>query len=191
MILLMSIHLCMVVPMTDRLTKSDWIDHGLRTLASDGPNALKVGPLATTLKVSRGSFYWHFQGIADFRSQILRSWQERMTDQVIHEVADKAEPDRLKHLMKRAFVMRRGLDQAIRSWGAEDENVAAIVASVDADRIAYIAKLLGAAGVENRRALHRAAFMYWAYLGQTIVMAPRHSSIPAPALDDISDLFEK
>jgi hypothetical protein len=33
--------------MPDRLTKADWIRHGLRTLATDGPNALKVGPMAT------------------------------------------------------------------------------------------------------------------------------------------------
>jgi AcrR family transcriptional regulator len=187
-----SIRLCMVQPMNDRLTKSDWIDHGLRTLANDGPNALKVGPMATRLKVSRGSFYWHFPDIADFRSQILRSWQERMTDQVIQDLeAAKAEPDRLKHLMRRAFVGKRSLDRAIRSWAADDEDVATIVASVDARRIRYIAKLLVAAGVENRRALPRAAFMYWAYLGQAIVMDPRHASIPASAMDDISDLFEK
>ena len=42
--------------------------------------------MATALKVSRGSFYWHFRDIADFRSQILRSWQERTTDQVIREL---------------------------------------------------------------------------------------------------------
>src|SRR5260370_20230907 len=88
--------------MNDRLTKSDWIKHGLRTLANDGANALKVGPMATRLKVSRGSFYWHFRDIADFRSQLLRSWQERATDQVIQELDEKAQPDRLKHLMKRA-----------------------------------------------------------------------------------------
>jgi AcrR family transcriptional regulator len=187
-----SIHLCMVEPMHDRLTKSDWIDHGLRTLANDGPNALKVGPMSTTLKVSRGSFYWHFRDIADFRSQVLRGWQERMTDQVIVELeAAKAEPDRLKHLMKRAFVGKRSLDRAIRSWAAEDQDVATIVASVDARRVAYIAKMLVAAGVESRRALPRAVFMYWAYLGQAIVMDPRHASIPASALNDISDLFEK
>jgi AcrR family transcriptional regulator len=177
--------------MHDRLTKSDWIRHGLRTLAKDGPNALKVGPMSTKLKVSRGSFYWHFRDIADFRSQILLSWQERMTDQVIQEVAEQAEPDSLKHLIRRAFVVKRGLDRAIRSWAAEDEDVATIVASVDASRVAYIAKLLVAAGVESRRALPRAAFMYWAYLGQAIVMDPRHASIPASALDDIGDLFEK
>jgi hypothetical protein len=93
--------------------------------------------------------------------------------------------------MKRAFPAKRHLDRAIRSWAAEDEEVARIVASVDARRVAYIAKMLVAAGVESKKALPRAAFMYWAYLGQAIVMDPRHSSIPALAMDDISDLFER
>ena len=178
--------------MNDRLTKSDWIKHGLQTLAHEGVNALKVGPMSTALKVSRGSFYWHFRDIADFRSQLLRSWQERTTDQVIEQLeAEKAEPDRLKHFMRRALNVKRDLDRAIRSWAAEDEDVAKIVASVDDRRVAYLAKMLVAAGVESRRALPRAAFMYWAYLGQTMVMDPRHSSIPPAAIDDISDLFEK
>jgi AcrR family transcriptional regulator len=178
--------------MDDRLTRSDWIEQGLRTLASDGAYALKVGPMATKLKVSRGSFYWHFRDIADFRSQVLRSWQERTTEQVIRDLeAAKSKPGRLKHLMRRAFVTKRGLDRAIRSWAAEDKNAAAIVASVDARRVAYIAKMLVEAGVESRRALPRAAFMYWAFLGQPIVMDARHASIAASALDDISELFEK
>jgi AcrR family transcriptional regulator len=178
--------------MNDRLTKDDWITHGLRTLANDGANALKVGPMAQSLKVSRGSFYWHFRDIADFRAQLLRSWQERSTDQVIRDLdAAKAEPDRLKHLMQRAFAGKRNLDRAMRSWAAEDEDVAKVVASADARRIAYIAKMLVAAGVESRRALGRAAFLYWAYLGQVIVMDRRHSSITELAMDDISDLFEK
>ena len=203
----MTIHLCMddMAPglagvntpmygkaMNDRLTKSDWINQGLRTLANDGANALKVGPMADKLKVSRGSFYWHFRDIADFRSQLLKSWQERSTDQVIRELeAEKEDPERLKHLMKRAFNVKRSLDRAIRSWAAEDEEVAAMVASVDAARVAYIAKMLVAAGVDSQRARARSVFMYWAYLGQTIVMDPRHSTITATAIDDISDLFEK
>jgi AcrR family transcriptional regulator len=178
--------------MDDRLTKDDWIRQGLRTLADDGANGLKVGPMAEKLTVSRGSFYWHFRDIADFRSQLLRSWQERSTDQVIRQLdAAKGEADRLKHLTRRAFTAKRDLDRAIRSWAADDEDVAKIVASVDAKRVAYIAKMLVAAGVETQRARHRAAFMYWAYLGQAIVMDPRHSSITASAMDDISGLFEK
>jgi AcrR family transcriptional regulator len=175
----------------DRLTRSDWIKHGLRTLAKEGAHALKVGPMSTALNVSRGSFYWHFRDIADFRSELLRSWQERSTDQVIQDLeVQKAEPERLKHLLRRALTTKRDLDRAIRSWAAEDPDVAKIVAAVDDRRVAYIAGMLVAAGVESRQALPRAAFMYWAYLGQTMVMDPRHSSLSAVAIDDISDLFE-
>ena len=179
-------------PMTDRLTRSDWISHGLATLAKDGANALKVGPMADGLKVSRGSFYWHFRDIADFRAELLQAWQEQATDRVIRDLeARKDRPDRLKQLMRRAFADERSLDRAIRSWAAEDRAVAAIVASVDGRRGAYIAKMLAAVGVESQKALRRAAFLYWAYLGQPMVMEPRHASIAAAALDDIGDLFEK
>ena len=106
-------------------------------------------------------------------------------------MAAKAEQDRLKHLMRRAFAAKRNLDRAIRSWAAEDEDVAKIVASVDARRVAYIAKLLVAAGVQSKQALPRAAFLYWAYLGQAIVIDPRHSSLAESDIEDIGDLFEK
>ena len=178
--------------MNDRLTKSDWIKHGLRTLAKDGAGALKVGPMSAALEVSRGSFYWHFRDIADFRLQLLRRWQEISTDQIIQDLdAREGQPYLLKHLMQRVFGATRTLDRAIRSWGAQDEAVATIVASVDGRRVARIAKLLTGAGVEDERALHRAAFLYWAYLGQAVVMDPRHASISADALDDISALFER
>jgi AcrR family transcriptional regulator len=177
--------------MNERLTKSDWITHGLRTLAREGHNALKVGPMSAQLKVSRGSFYWHFRDIADFRSQLLRSWQEISTDQIIRDLdARQGEPDRLKHLTRQAFAGKRSSDRAIRSWAAEEKGVARIVAVVDGRRVAGIAKLLAEAGVEAERALDRATFMYWAYLGQPVVMDARHSSILAGALDDIIHLFE-
>jgi AcrR family transcriptional regulator len=134
--------------MDDRLTKSDWIDQGLRTLTAEGANALKVGAMAAKLDVSRGSFYWHFRDIADFRAQVLSSWEEHATEQVIDRLeAAQGEPDRLKQLMRRAFVSKRRLDRAIRAWAAEDAGVAKVVAAVDARRIAYIAKMLAAAGV--------------------------------------------
>lgn len=176
--------------MSDRLTKSHWIRHGLLTLARHGANALKVAPMAEALKVSRGSFYWHFSDIADFRAHLLRTWQERATDQVIQDLDETAPPERLKRLMTRAFVGRSGLDPAIRAWAAEDADVARAVAAVDARRIAHIAKLLVAAGVDRPRATQRATFLYWAYLGQTIVMDRRHASIPASAMEAMSALFE-
>jgi AcrR family transcriptional regulator len=177
--------------MTDRLGKADWIAHGLRTLARDGANALKVGALAAGLKVSRGSFYWHFRDIADFQAQLLQRWQESSTDQVIRALdARKGEPGLLRELMQSAFTSGRRLDRAVRSWAAEDRAVAAVVASVDAKRVSRIAALLIEAGVAQDHAPHRAAFLYWAYLGQVAVMDRRYATLPATALDRITALFE-
>jgi AcrR family transcriptional regulator len=177
--------------MNDRLSKTDWIGHGLHTLAKDGPGALKVGPMAEKLNVSRGSFYWHFRDIGDFRAELLRAWQEGSTDQVIEDLDARAgEPHLLRELMRRAFASRRSLDRAMRSWAAQDRKVAAVVASVDAKRVARLARLLLDAGVGRDRAQHRAAFLYWAFLGQPTVMDQRHAAMPTTALDDIAALFE-
>ena len=174
-----------------RLTKQDWIRQGLRTLATDGAGALKVGAMAAALNVSRGSFYWHFTDFADFRSRLLRDWRERTVDQVIREFEDDGGgPGRLQRLVKRAFFGKRGLDRAIRMWAADEEDVAAMVAAVDASRVAYMAQLLIAAGIDARQAQPRAAFIYWAYLGQAIVMDPASAAIDEAAMEQIADLFE-
>jgi AcrR family transcriptional regulator len=178
--------------MNERLSKADWIRHGLRTLARDGVGALKVGSLADALGVSRGSFYWHFQDIADYKRQLLQAWQESSTDRVIESLdARPGDPARLRDLMRSAFTSGRRLDRAIRSWAAVDRDAAGIVAAVDAKRVSRIAMLLAEAGVKEAQATHRAAFLYWAFLGQVAVMDRRHAALPAAALDDITGLFER
>lgn len=176
----------------DRLTRSAWLDHGLRILARQGASALKVGALAAGLDVSRGSFYWHFKDISDFRLQLLERWQDRATDQVFAGIdASITGAGRLTHLMKLAFNEDRGLDRAMRAMAATDAAVAKIVASVDARRVAYMAKLLVEAGVEKQRAQPRAEFLYWAYIGQSAVLDPRHCAITECDIDDLSALFTR
>lgn len=178
--------------MDARLTRQDWIDCGLRTLATDGASALRVGAMAGTLGVSRGSFYWHFRDFAEFRARLLASWRDRTVDQVIREFEDDPSgPRRLQRLVKRAFFGKRGLDRAIRMWAADEPDVAAMVAAVDASRVGYMGQLLVAAGVNPAQAQPRAAFIYWAYLGQAIVMDPDNAAIDEAALEAIADLFDQ
>jgi AcrR family transcriptional regulator len=176
----------------DRLSRDDWIAHGLRTLARHGAGALKTGMLAAGLNVSRGSFYWHFESIGDFNAQLLAAWQERATDDVIREI-DSAivGAARLTSLMRLAFYEDRSLDQAFRAWAATDAAAAAAVATADARRIAYVAKLLRESGVEPSKTLPRAEFIYWAYIGQSAVMNSAHTSITEADLADLSGLFTR
>lgn len=174
---------------TDRLTKADWIEQGLKTLEAEGPNGLKVGPMATALKVSRGSFYWHFSDIADFRAQLLEGWRGRTTDKVIRRIEGEAGAERLRTLLRRAFEAPPAIDRAIRAWAAGDPKVAETVGAVDGQRIAYIAGLLGAAGVEGRQAQARATFLYWAHLGQPLAL-DSGVDLTGASLDEICALFE-
>lgn len=181
----------MVAVMSKRLTMADWIEHGLKTLARRGPDALKVVPLSAALNVSRGSFYWHFRDIADFRSRLLDAWRERATDRVIAEIeARRGAPDRLESLLLRAFVPGRGLERAVRAWAGHDRDAAAAVAAVDETRLGYITRLLLEAGVARDKAAARATFLYWAYLGQTVASKPAGATLGAAALRDVAALFE-
>lgn len=176
----------------DRLTITDWIKHGLRTLAGQGESALKVGALAAGLNVSRGSFYWHFKDIDDYRQTLLREWGLRAGEQVIRDIdATITGPARLTALMRLAFEEDRSLDRAIRSWATADPTAAAVVASVDVQRVAYIAKLLTESGVDVRKAMPRAEFIYWAYIGQPAAMHQAQPAITEADIDDLSALFTR
>ena len=72
--------------MTKRLTPEDWIGFALTTLARDGYDALKADVLARKLRVSRGSFYWHFADIAAYHAAILARWHEVAAEQIIANV---------------------------------------------------------------------------------------------------------
>jgi AcrR family transcriptional regulator len=175
-----------------RLSAADWVRAGLRTLGDSGAGALKADSLAKALKVSRGSFYWHFRDIGDFRTQLLAAWREATTDQVIRDLDARAPgPGGLQLLLQRTLRPGRSLERAVRAWAAEDPEAAAAIAEVDARRVARVEGLLTEAGVPAAVAAPRAAFLYWAYLGQSVVMDPRHNTIPPEAIDDIAALFER
>ena len=99
-------------------------------------------------------------------------------------------PSRLSLLLRRTLRPGRGLERAVRAWAAEDPEAAAAVAAVDTRRLARVEALLREAGVAPRHAGPRAAFLYWAYLGQSVVIDPRHNTIDLEAIDDIAGLFE-
>lgn len=176
--------------MTKRLTKTDWLNFGLVTLKTSGVTALKADPMAKALHVSRGSFYWHFADIDQFKTDLLRHWQDLTTDQIIAGLESEQAPSaRLKALMLQAFNADRSLERAVRAWAIQSKPGAKAVAAVDRRRIAYIASLLDAVGLSPADTAARAAFLYWAYLGQPVVMDPKHSTLNAAQLSNIAELI--
>jgi len=107
--------------MSDQLSTKDWLDQGLKTLASRGFTALKAEPLAKALRVSRGSFYWHFADIGAFHAAILARWHEVAAEQIIANVeAASKDENPLALLLRRVFGERLVLERAVRTWASVD-----------------------------------------------------------------------
>ncbi len=152
--------------MSDQLSARDWIDAGLKALASSGFTALKAEPLAKTLRVSRGSFYWHFADIAAFHAAILARWHEIAAEQIIANVeASSKNADPRTLLLRRVFGEPLTLERAVRIWASVDPAARAAVQTIDRRRLSYVEGLLAQSGLPVEQARARAQILYWAFLG--------------------------
>jgi AcrR family transcriptional regulator len=167
----------MVSYMAEKSAKSagDWVNAAFLVLAKKGAAAVRVEPLAKQLRVTKGSFYWHFKDRADLLAQILTEWERRATSQVIALVDEKggSPRERLQHLMviTATHPQAAPIEQAIRAWGAQERSVRNALERVDQRRIAYVRDLLVASGVKGTTALHRSKLMYLALIGEYAVVS--------------------
>ncbi len=140
----------------------------MRALAMSGIGAVRAEALARTLQTTKGSFYWHFKDIKDFRQQILDGWQNSQADEIIRRIADH-EPgiDRLRALVGLASEVRPTdlsvkAELAIREWARHDPEAAKRVAEVDTKRLDYLSEQFQVLGFSDRRF---ALDLYTNYLG--------------------------
>jgi AcrR family transcriptional regulator len=152
--------------MVDQLSVMDWLNHGLKTLAQEGFTALKAVPLAKSMGVSRGSFYWHFADIEAFHGELLRLWRDIAAERIIADIDAASEKDNaLQLLLHRVFGEQRALENAVRRWATVDPAARTAVQAIDRRRLSYVEGLLRAAGVADDDARTRAQILYWTYLG--------------------------
>ncbi len=168
--------------MTEQLSADDWIKQGLKALAKSGFTALKADPLAKTMAVSRGSFYWHFTDLGAFHAAVLERWREIAAEQIIADV-EAAGDEPLKALLRRSFGARLDLERAVRNWAAFDAAAQGAVRAIDRRRLDYIEGLLTLRGLDRATAQARAQILYWTFLGFALSGAP----VPAARLQGMID----
>lgn len=167
--------------MAEQLSADDWINQGLKALARGGFTALKADPLAKTMGVSRGSFYWHFADLGAFHAAVLKRWREIAAEQIIADVEATDEP--LKALLRRSFGARLDLERAVRNWAAFDAAAQGAVRAIDRRRIDYIEALLAKRGLAPATAQTRAQILYWTFLGFALSGTP----VPAARIQGLID----
>ena len=170
-----------------RLGPTEWVNAGLSALAKFGFAALKADTLANRLRVSRGSFYWHFPHVPAFHAAILSRWREIALANILDRIEGAAD-DRLEAAFTRAFSTDLETERAVRAWATFDEQANSAAEAVDAERIRSLQNLLVDAGVPPKVAEARARLMNWAYLGFALSSARVDDAALRRFVRDLSQL---
>jgi len=152
-----------------RTTPTDWLDAGLAILATDGPEAVTIDELCSRLDVTKGSFYHHFDGYADYETRLLEHFETEGTQEIIETVESEPTSEaKLYRLLDVVVAASRQAESdpelAIRAWAQQDEAVRAVQERVDDRRIAYLRSLTTDI-VDDDRADSLATLLYAALVG--------------------------
>ncbi len=121
----------------------DWIRAAFARLSSEGIREVRVEVLARDLRVSKGSFYWHFRDRADLLEKMLAQWEETEASWLEERGTQASTATRWAKLIERVSdPVRIRAEVAIREWGRADERVAVKVAIIERKRARLIVEVL-------------------------------------------------
>lgn len=165
-----------------RVSAVDWIDAAMKLLAREGVDAIRIDRLCAELKVTKGSFYWHFPNREALIAAIARDWTSRRPQATFEAIrALDASPreklHRLFDLYWRDDIVR--FDRAIRAWALSEPAIRKAVIATDRHMLGFVAGLLEEMGYSRDDSYMRAATIFFTGIGMSA--APH---LVAPSDDD-------
>jgi AcrR family transcriptional regulator len=158
-----------------RLDRYDWLVQGIETLRHSGIDGVCIEPMARSLGVTKGSFYWHFKDRGDFLDRLLEYWETEMTDKIAEHVAHtRGEPGKqllalLEHIVNEEINL---YDTAVRAWALYDARAAKVVRRVDERRLSYACQLFVDMGFSPEQADVRSRLSYFYVVGEYSAIVP-------------------
>src|SRR5580700_7620253 len=112
------------------LSRNDWLRSARLALLTGGVEAVRVEKLARDLRVTKGSFYWHFKDREELLELLLREWEDdfpKIINQLKVLRGRKALSFLLRLVVEQAPLGEKGLlpsDAAILTWASTSPDVA-------------------------------------------------------------------
>jgi AcrR family transcriptional regulator len=135
--------------MEHQLSKEDWLRAARLTLLRRGPSEVRVERLARDLRVTKGSFYWHFKDREDLLAHLLREWEAdfpSILGKAKHHKGPQALAELLQLAVDQAPLSEKGIvpsDAAMFTWASVSPEVASRVNREEKKRIRLIRRIVG------------------------------------------------
>ena len=152
------------------LSREDWITAAVVTLEKKGIASVKIDHLSKQLKVTRGSFYFHFHNQRDLLDSLLNEWRQRNCAPFQALVGQEAIDgpaffDAVTGVWIREDPFSPQLDLAIRDWARSSTGVARELKAQDDLRMALLVHAFAAMGYDKDESLIRARISYFQQIG--------------------------
>lgn len=152
------------------LGREAWLRAARDALIRDGIQGVEIGKLARRLKVTRGGFYWFFDGRRQLLDELLADW-ERTNNAAFLQFMEgtlASGADEFRTLAD-AWITERDYspawDAAMRDWARVSPKVANAVHRVDESRVAVLKKIFLHMGYDDEEAFVRARVAYFHQVG--------------------------
>lgn len=152
-----------------RLTREDWVAVARKVLVKSGIDDVKVDSLAKRMKVTRGSFYWHFEDRQALLDALLEDWRGRNIRE-IEQIAGRWATTPLDFVeVIRIWLGEDPIvpqfDTAIRAWARKSPAVAKLVHETDDAWVALLRSHFTRMGLGADESLVRARIVYFHQIG--------------------------
>lgn len=160
-----------------RLTRQDWIDAAIDRLIKHGVDAVRIEPLADSIAVSRGSFYWHFKSRRELLTAILETWRQHQTRRIVERIRQNEALAPIERLVRLRMLPPRtrttseaaSFELAVRAWAMRDKLARKVVDQVDVERLKFTTGLLIDNGMPKSEASHWSLMGYAYTLGESLL----------------------
>lgn len=134
------------------LSRNDWLKAARLGLLTGGVEAVRVEKLARNLRVTKGSFYWHFKDREELLDLLLREWEEELLKDIIPRLNGRRGREALRMLLRlmvaRVPLGEEGIlpsDAAMFTWASVSPVVAQRVNRAERKRIHLLKTIIGRA----------------------------------------------
>ena len=137
---------------TKKYTREQWLQMSLEIISGQEFGHFVINNIVKLMRVTKGSFYWHFKDRNDFLEHLVTYWDENFTKNVMLHIGEAKgdASERLLELM--IFVTRKRLaryDTAILSLAHNEPHVSNQIAEVFESRIKFVASLFAEMGYKG------------------------------------------
>lgn len=152
---------------SSRLSADDWARAALDVIAEEGVAAVAVEPLARSLGVTKGSFYWHFPSRDALLQAALESWEQGELEDVFAQLEAITDPrQRMRELFRKvAHEVRSHVIYSELLKALDHPIVQPVMQRVSKRRLDYLTLAFRQVGMARSQAQHRAHLTYAAYVG--------------------------